>query len=70
MQILDVGGPGDELKRRIEANLARQDEAELSAIRLVRNRAELTPAMPLFVTAFLEAQFGGGQAQLVQDGAQ
>jgi 8-oxo-dGTP pyrophosphatase MutT (NUDIX family) len=69
MQILDVDASGDELKRRIEANLARQEEAELSAIRLVRNRAELTSAMPLFVTAFLEAQFDG-EVQVRQDGSQ
>ena len=69
MQILDVDASGDELKRRIEANLACQEEAELSAIRLVRNQAELTSTMPLFVTTFLEAQFGGG-AQVAQDGSQ
>jgi len=66
MRILDVDCPGEELKQRIEANLARQEHAELSAIRLVRNRAELTSAMPLFVTAFLEAQFGD---QVIRDGA-
>jgi hypothetical protein len=60
MRILQVDSSGDELKRRIEANLARQQQAELSAIRLVRNTGELTSSMPLFVTAFLEAQFGGG----------
>jgi 8-oxo-dGTP pyrophosphatase MutT (NUDIX family) len=69
IRILDVNCPGEELKQRIEANLARQEDPELSAIRLVRNRAELTSAMPLFVTAFLEAQFGD-PAQVMQDGAQ
>lgn len=69
MQILDVDSSGDALKRRIEANLARQQHPELSAIRLVRNRTELTSAMPLFVTAFLEAQFGG-DVQVIQDGLQ
>jgi 8-oxo-dGTP pyrophosphatase MutT (NUDIX family) len=57
MRILDVNSSGDELKQRIEANLARQEHPELSAIRLVRTRRDLTPAMPLFVTAFLDAQF-------------
>src|SRR5262249_34329660 len=70
MQILDIDVSGEELKRWIEANLARQEDPELSAIGLVRNRAELTSTMPLFVTAFLEAQFDGGPAQLVQDGSQ
>jgi 8-oxo-dGTP pyrophosphatase MutT (NUDIX family) len=60
MRVLDVDTPGAELKRRIEANLERQQDPELSAIRLVRTKGELTSAMPSFVTAFLEAQFGGG----------
>jgi 8-oxo-dGTP pyrophosphatase MutT (NUDIX family) len=57
MRILDVESSGDALQRRIEANLASQAEPELSAIRLVRNRSELTAAMPRFVTAFLETHF-------------
>lgn len=66
MRILDVDAPGDELKSRIEANLARQQDPELSAIRLVRTKGELTSAMPLFVTAFLEAQFDGDR-QVTED---
>jgi len=69
IRMLDVNCPGEELKQRIEVNLARQEDPELSAIRLVRNRAELTSAMPLFVTAFLEAQFGD-PAEVMQNGAQ
>jgi 8-oxo-dGTP pyrophosphatase MutT (NUDIX family) len=68
MRILHVDAPGAELKRRIETNLARQRQPELSAIRLVRTSAELTSAMPLFVTAFLEAQFGG-DGQVTEDGS-
>jgi 8-oxo-dGTP pyrophosphatase MutT (NUDIX family) len=68
MRILDVDVPGAELKRRIEANLARQRQPELSAIRLVRSTAELTSAMPLFVTAFLESQFGC-DGQVTEDGS-
>jgi 8-oxo-dGTP pyrophosphatase MutT (NUDIX family) len=68
MRILDVDAPGAELKRRIEANLAGQRQPELSAIRLVRSTAELTSAMPLFVTAFLQAQFGG-DVQVTENGS-
>jgi hypothetical protein len=68
MRVLDVDAPGDELKRRIEANLAAQQDPELSAIRLVRTKGELTSAMPLFVTAFLEAQFDG-DGPVKQDGS-
>ena len=53
---LDVDMPGEALRAKIEANLARQTDPELSAIRLVRKRGDLTGAMPRFVTAWLEAQ--------------
>jgi len=48
---------GEALRARIEANLARQDQPELSAIHLVRATRDLTAAMPRFVTAFFENQF-------------
>ena len=47
---------GEALRARIEANLARQQQPELSAIHLVRGAGDLTAAMPRFVTAFVEAQ--------------
>jgi hypothetical protein len=54
--------PGDELKERIEANLASQAHPELAAIHLVREtselRGELGAAMPRYVTAFIEHQLG------------
>jgi len=46
--------PGEALKARIEANLARQEHPELSRIHMVRTRADFRASMPLFVTAFLE----------------
>jgi hypothetical protein len=49
--------PGEALKARIEANLARQAHPELSAIHLVRTISGLNASMPRFVTAFLEDQF-------------
>jgi 8-oxo-dGTP pyrophosphatase MutT (NUDIX family) len=59
MRILDVDMPADRLRARIEANLARQSAPELSAIHLVRARADFSSAMPRFVTAFLEAELPG-----------
>jgi 8-oxo-dGTP pyrophosphatase MutT (NUDIX family) len=56
IRILNVDMPGDRLRARIEANLARQGQPELAAIRLVRTTGDLTSAMPRFVTAFIEAQ--------------
>jgi len=57
IRILDVDLTGEALRARIEANLARQDQPELSAIHLVRAARDLTAAMPRFVTAFVEQQF-------------
>jgi 8-oxo-dGTP pyrophosphatase MutT (NUDIX family) len=56
IRILHVDIPGEALRARIEANLASQRQPELSAIHLVRKLGDLTAAMPLFVTAFIEAQ--------------
>jgi 8-oxo-dGTP pyrophosphatase MutT (NUDIX family) len=57
IRILDADMPAEALRARIEANLARQREPELTAIHLVRSPADLTAAMPIFVTAFIEKQF-------------
>lgn len=57
MQVLNMTVPGEVARARIEANLAREAEPELSAIHLVRGVSDLTPSMPRFVTAFVEQQF-------------
>jgi 8-oxo-dGTP pyrophosphatase MutT (NUDIX family) len=57
IRILSVDVSGDELRARIEANLARQRQPELAAIHLVRATSDLTAAMPRFVAAFIERQF-------------
>ena len=57
MRILSVDLTGDALRARVEANLARQHQPELAAMHLVRTTADLTAAMPRYVTAFLERQF-------------
>lgn len=58
IRVLTADCPGEELRERIEENLASQPRPELSAIHLVRERSELSAAMPRFVTAFIEQQFG------------
>ena len=55
MRMLHVEMPGEALRARIEANLARQHQPELEAIHLVRGTEDITAAMPRFVTAFIEA---------------
>jgi hypothetical protein len=57
MRLLHVDAPGEVVRARIEANLARETEPELAAIHLVRSVGDLTAAMPRFVTAFVERQF-------------
>jgi 8-oxo-dGTP pyrophosphatase MutT (NUDIX family) len=57
IRMLRVDMPGEALRARIVTNLASQHEPELSAIHIVRDARDLNPAMPRFVTAFLEAQF-------------
>jgi hypothetical protein len=56
IRILHVDMTGAALRERIEANLAMQEHPELAAIHLVKSRADLTAAMPRFVTAFIETQ--------------
>jgi 8-oxo-dGTP pyrophosphatase MutT (NUDIX family) len=56
IRLLDVDSPGEVLRERIEANLARQRQPELSAIHLVREVGDLTAATPRYVAAFIEAQ--------------
>ncbi len=57
IRVLNLNMPGEVARARIEANLAREIEPELSAIHLVREMSDLTPSMPRFVTAFVERQF-------------
>ena len=57
IRILNVAVPGEALRARIEANLTRQKQPELSAIHLVRGRADISAAMPPFVATFIERQF-------------
>ena len=56
VRILDVNLPGEALRAKIERNLSGQSLPEFSTIHLVRGPADFTPAMPRFVTAFIEAQ--------------
>jgi hypothetical protein len=57
IRILRVAASGAALQARVEAYLARETQPELRAVHLVRATSELLPAMPRFVSAFLEAQF-------------
>ena len=56
IRILRIDMGAEALRARIERTLARQAQPELRAIHLVRGLADLSPAMPRFVAAFLQAQ--------------
>jgi 8-oxo-dGTP pyrophosphatase MutT (NUDIX family) len=58
IRILNADRPGEALCAKIQANLAGQPQPELCAVHLVRGVNDLTSAMPDFVAAFIEAQFG------------
>jgi 8-oxo-dGTP pyrophosphatase MutT (NUDIX family) len=55
IRILNVPMSGEALREKIEANLARQPSPELAAVHVVHGPGDFTPAMPAFVTAFIEA---------------
>jgi 8-oxo-dGTP pyrophosphatase MutT (NUDIX family) len=54
IQLLDVDMPGETLRVRIAQTLAGQRSPELRAIHLVRGPEDFTPAMPVYVTAFID----------------
>jgi 8-oxo-dGTP pyrophosphatase MutT (NUDIX family) len=54
IQLLDVDMPVEQLRARIARTLAGQAAPELRAIHLVRGPEDFTPAMPVFVTAFID----------------
>ena len=58
MRVLNADIPGEAMRARIEASLAAQQRPELAGIHLVRGISDLTSAMPRFITAFIEQQFG------------
>jgi hypothetical protein len=50
---LHAGVPGATLRHRVEKHMAKEAISELAAVSLVRSPADLVPAMPDYVTAFL-----------------
>ncbi|MBI3435272.1 MAG: NUDIX hydrolase [Proteobacteria bacterium] len=54
MKVMQASVPAAALRARILEFLARSRRAELADVRIVRDRRDFDPAMPPFVTAFLE----------------
>ena len=57
IKVLRASDDADTLRQRILGYLARERQPELAGIRIVRNLADVDPAMPRFVTAFLQQQW-------------
>jgi 8-oxo-dGTP pyrophosphatase MutT (NUDIX family) len=53
IRLLEIDLSGEALRQRIEANLARQAQPELSGVRLIRSARDFTAAMPNFVVAYI-----------------
>lgn len=60
IKVLRSKEPAVALRSRILEHLARERHPELADIRIVRNPADIDPAMPIFVTTFLMSRFAGG----------
>jgi NUDIX domain-containing protein len=61
IKVLRSHQSAEELRARMGAHLARETQAELAEICIVRGPADFTAAMPAFVTAFLAHWFKGGR---------
>ncbi len=57
MKAVHAPEPADALVARIHAGLARQALPELSRMHVVRREADITPAMPFFVAAYMRDAF-------------
>jgi 8-oxo-dGTP pyrophosphatase MutT (NUDIX family) len=57
-KVLRAPEPGHVLRQRVEAHITNELEGELAAVRLVKGPADLDPAMPSYVAAFLRHRWG------------
>ena len=60
IKVFHASQGADELRERILRRISREAQPELADIRIVRGPADLDPAMPRFVTAFLAHRWRGG----------
>lgn len=60
IKVLRSGEDSVALRKRVLLHLASEQQPELADIRIVREHEDLDPAMPRFVTAFLESRLGSG----------
>ena len=60
MRVVSVREPAEVLAARILDHVARDDHPELAGIHVARSPADIVPAMPPFVAAFLHHVWSGG----------
>lgn len=58
--------PAEALRAQILTHLAREEQPELSDVRIVRGPADYDPAMPRFVRAYLDRHFSGAARDAYQ----
>jgi 8-oxo-dGTP pyrophosphatase MutT (NUDIX family) len=58
IKVLRSGEDSVALRKRVLLHLASEQQPELADIRIIRTHKDLPPAMPRFVTAFLESRLG------------
>jgi 8-oxo-dGTP pyrophosphatase MutT (NUDIX family) len=58
IKVLRSGEDSIALRKRVMLHLASEQHPELADIRIIRKHKDLDPAMPRFVTAFLESRLG------------
>jgi 8-oxo-dGTP pyrophosphatase MutT (NUDIX family) len=58
IKVLRSGEDSVALRKRVLLHLASEQQPELADVRIIRNHKDLDPAMPRFVTAFLESRLG------------
>jgi 8-oxo-dGTP pyrophosphatase MutT (NUDIX family) len=58
IKVLRSGEDSVALRKRVLLHLASEQRPELADVRIIRNHKDLDPAMPRFVTAFLESRLG------------
>ena len=57
MRVLRTYASADDLRARVRAHLASEEQPELADVHIVRGLADLDPMMPAYMVAYLEKQF-------------
>jgi 8-oxo-dGTP pyrophosphatase MutT (NUDIX family) len=70
IKVLHSRDSAEALRARVHGYLARERQPELSDLRIARGPADLDPAMPRFITAFLQDRWRAGPCQARSGGVE